>query len=267
MWTPQPSDRTSVRTVVVADVRGSTREAIDAYAAENESIHVVVRCASGFQGLCAIRAHKPDLVFADVELSDMSGLQMMQRLAQESASHMVFVSRTPSAAAQASALGAQAHLLHPFGRTSIDAAVTRVRQAREHARREVALPRQLPLKVMREADNEGPLTSVTIRGRTSDVVVAVDQIDWIEGADYYTGIHVGTKVHLLRQTMASLEQRLDPRHFYRVHRSAIVNLRRVAEVTQTQKGDPSVVLVTGKRLKVTRARRDHLERLLPQAGR
>lgn len=94
------------------------------------------------------------------------------------------------------------------------------------------------------------------------IVVATRDVDWIEGADYYAKLHLGTKVHLLRETLASLEARLDPARFLRVHRSALVNLSRVKSVEAGERGDGVVVLAGGTRVKVMRARREELERRL-----
>lgn len=94
------------------------------------------------------------------------------------------------------------------------------------------------------------------------IVVATRDVDWIEGADYYAKLHVGAKVHLLRETLASLEERLDPTRFLRVHRSVLVNLTRVKSVEAAERGDGVVVLAGGTRVKVMRARREELERRL-----
>jgi two-component system LytT family response regulator len=96
------------------------------------------------------------------------------------------------------------------------------------------------------------------------IVVATRDIDWVEGADYYAKLHVGPKVHLLRETLSSLEQRLDPRRFMRINRSVIVNLTRVKSVESHLRGEGLVVLEGNVRLKVTRARREELERKLEE---
>jgi two-component system LytT family response regulator len=100
-------------------------------------------------------------------------------------------------------------------------------------------------------------------GRT--VFVRVDEVDWIEADDYYAKLHVAGKTHLLRETMASLEARLEPTRFFRVHRSAIVNLDRVREVQFLFRGEHVVILHDGTRLKLGRSRLEKLEAML--AGR
>jgi two-component system, LytTR family, response regulator len=100
-------------------------------------------------------------------------------------------------------------------------------------------------------------------GRT--YFIAVSAIDWIEGADYYAKLHVGGRVHLLREPLRSLEQRLDPTRFARVHRSAIVNLARIREIRVAARGDHTLVLDDATRLRLTRGRRRDLEALIETA--
>ena len=92
------------------------------------------------------------------------------------------------------------------------------------------------------------------------------EIDWIEAADYYVEIHAGGATHLLRETMAKLEGRLDPRRFARIHRSAIVNVERVREIERLDGGDQVVVLRCGKRLRLSRGRRKSFEAALPRTA-
>ena len=110
-----------------------------------------------------------------------------------------------------------------------------------------------------------PITRLAIRetGRTYFVPVAA--IDWIEGADYYVKLHVAGRVHLLREPLRSLAQRLDPTRFARVHRSAIVNLSRIREIRMAARGDHTLVLDDTTRLRLNRARRREVEALIETA--
>jgi two-component system LytT family response regulator len=106
------------------------------------------------------------------------------------------------------------------------------------------------------------LTRLAIREAGRTYFVPVDAIDWIEGADYYVKLHVNGRVHLLREPLRSLAQRLDPSRFARVHRSAIVNLSRVREIRVAARGDHAIVLDDTTRLRLTRTRRRDLEALI-----
>ena len=109
------------------------------------------------------------------------------------------------------------------------------------------------------------LTRLAIREAGRTYFIAVDAIDWIEGADYYVKLHVSGRVHLLREPLRSLAQRLDPARFARVHRSAIVNLARVREIRVAARGDHAIVLEDTTRLRLTRTRRRDLEALIELA--
>src|SRR5215218_1604207 len=106
------------------------------------------------------------------------------------------------------------------------------------------------------------VTRLAIRETGRTYFVPVTTIDWIEGADYYVKLHVGGRVHLLREPLRSLAQRLDPSRFARVHRSAIVNLARIREIRMAARGDHTLVLDDTTRLRLTRARRRELEALI-----
>ena len=106
------------------------------------------------------------------------------------------------------------------------------------------------------------VTRLAIRETGRTYFIPVSSIDWIEGADYYVKLHVGGRVHLLREPLRSLSQRLDPTRFVRVHRSAIVNLSRIREIRMAARGDHTLVLEDTTRLRLTRARRRDLEALI-----
>jgi len=118
------------------------------------------------------------------------------------------------------------------------------------------------LPVGAPAPTGGRVTRVAIRETGRTYFIPVASIDWIEGADYYVKLHVGGRVHLLREPLRSLAQRLDPSSFARVHRSAIVNLSRIREIRMAARGDHTLVLEDTTRLRLTRARRRDLEALI-----
>jgi two-component system LytT family response regulator len=125
-----------------------------------------------------------------------------------------------------------------------------------------------PLTAIPGGASEQPTERVSrlaIRETGRTYFVAVESIDWIEGADYYVKLHVNGRVHLLREPLRSLAQRLDPSRFARVHRSAIVNLSRIREIRMSANGDHTLVLDDTTRLKLTLARRRELEALIEAA--
>jgi two-component system LytT family response regulator len=142
-------------------------------------------------------------------------------------------------------------------------AQTRLLEAADHGAEHLTPYDTLPVPVIEKTD--GDLTRLAIREAGRTYFVMVDAIHWIEGADYYVKLHIEGRTHLLRETMRSLEERLSPRRFARVHRSAIVNLARIREIRIAGKGDHVIVLGDSTRLRLSRARRRHLEQLMEHA--
>ena len=102
-----------------------------------------------------------------------------------------------------------------------------------------------------------------IRSAGRVILVETADIDWIEGAGSYVRLHVGSRSYLLRDTLRNLESSLDADRFLRIHRSTMVNLRRVRELRRRSHGESSVLLHDGTELKLSRTYRDRLDRLLP----
>ena len=123
-----------------------------------------------------------------------------------------------------------------------------------------------PLPLGAPAPSIDRVARIAIREIGRTYFVPVSAIDWIEGADYYVKLHVGGRVHLLREPLRSLEERLDPSRFARVHRSAIVNLARIREIRVAARGDHTLVLDDATRLHLTRGRRRDLEALIETAA-
>jgi two-component system LytT family response regulator len=165
------------------------------------------------------------------------------------------------------------YLLKPFDDERFHEALNR---ARAHLRdKDAATLRRRLRDFLHETHDLGrsePTTNYSTRRLTRIVVkegdrilfLKVDDVDWIEAADYYAKIHVGTSTYLIRETLANLEMQLDPERFIRIHRSTIVNLDRVQEMQPWFHGAFVVILVDGTELRLSRSRREHLQSRLQQ---
>ena len=165
------------------------------------------------------------------------------------------------------------YLLKPFDDARFEKAL---RQAKSQIRgREIGRLSERLLALLEERDARGPaaadagraparnyLKRLLVKSAGRVFFLKADDIDWVEAADYYVKLHVGRKGHLLRESMSELEARLDPDKFLRIHRSSIVNLDRVKEMHPRFGGEYAVLLHDGTELKLSRARREHLQRLL-----
>jgi two-component system, LytTR family, response regulator len=208
----------------------------------SSDVECIGECGSAMEGLEAIRKHKPDLVFLDVRMPEYDGFDVLEMLGAEAPPAVIFVTAYDQYALKAFEAGALDYLLKPFNNARFARALNR-------AKERIASRKDPPPKMDRLA--------VKSAGRVSFLTTA--EIDWVEAADYYACLHVGSKTHLLRRSMNELESDLDPALFCRIHRSTIVNLERVRELRFDSDGEYEVVLDNATKLRLSRRYRKELQ--------
>jgi two-component system LytT family response regulator len=231
-------------------------------------VEVIGAFADGPSALAGLESLNPNAVFVDVQMPAMTGFELVDALELDPLPAIVFVTAYDEYAIRAFEVNAIDYLLKPVATDRLAQTVERVRA---HIRgREASLGQDSYRAKMNSLldgvtpDRAHGVGRLIVREVGQIIVVPTRDVDWVEGADYYVKLHVRSTVHMLRESLASLEQRLDARKFLRIHRSAIVNLTRVRAVEASLRGDGVAVLVNGTRLKVTRAKREELERRLEQ---
>jgi two-component system LytT family response regulator len=251
----------TIRTLIVDDEPPARRKLRRLLNYECD-VAIIGECADGPQAVAAIQEQTPDLVFLDVQMPEMDGLGVVHAIGPERMPFVVFVTAYDRYAIQAFEICALDYILKPFSCKRLQAAVGRARCQLELGRsgdveqRLYALLEHL--KPRRESSRRLMLKS---KGRI--YFLKVDEIDWIEAAHNYLVLHVGNKSHLLRETMDSLEARLDPDVFMRIHRSTMVNIERVQEMHPWVRGEHAVILRDGTRLTLSRS---YYERLRQRLG-
>jgi two-component system LytT family response regulator len=249
-------------TVLVVDVEPLARNGLVNLISRDSEFEVLADASNVEDAVAAIQSLKPDLVLLDVQMPDGTGFDVIRRVGLDEMPVVVFVTAYNEFAVDAFEVNAVDYLLKPFDderfARTLQRAKKGVRQADvgELSRKLVDLLGGPPTPVARYAER------IVVKTNGRVYFLRTDEIDWIEAADYYAKIHVGKTSHLLRETMASLEKRLDPNRLFRVHRGAIVNLDRVREMEPYFRGEHVVVLQNGTKLKLSRARRDQLQKLL-----
>lgn len=209
--------------------------------AREPAIAVVGQCGSAEEALAAWPGARPDLLFLDIEMPECDGFALLERLDPAPACAIVFVTAHQQFALRAFDVGALDYLLKPFDDK-------RFQRVLERARERLRAPGDLRRFIVRN-------------GATLDVVRYAD-IDWIEASDYYSTLHVGSRTHMLRRSLADLEALLAPHGFHRIHRSAIVNLERIRALEMREDGEYDVVLESARSLRMSRRyRKPILERL------
>jgi two-component system LytT family response regulator len=252
--------------VLVVDDEPLARSGVAELAGRDPELVVVGQCGDGAGALAAIRSLRPDLVLLDVQLPELDGFELLRRLEPGERPAVVFITAYDHFAVRAFDVHAIDYLVKPFDDTRFAEAVTRAKSAIRDARGGRLNERLSDLleHLAGAPPADGWLTRIVVKTGGRVVLVRVDEIDWIEAADYCVKLHVQDKVHVLRESLQALETRLDPARFFRVHRSAIVNLDRVTELPPFFKGEHVVLLRDGTRLKLSRGRRGQLESRLGQ---
>jgi two-component system LytT family response regulator len=233
-----------IRTLVVDDEPIARARMVSLLREEND-IELVGECASGLQAKSAIEATTPDLLFLDIQMPEMNGLDLARALQSAGTPAVVFVTAYDDYAVRAFEVHALDYLLKPFS-------AERFRSALGHARDYVAKRRANGVPA-REAGRRNRLM-IKSSGRIHFLRMA--DIDWCEAAGNYVRVHVGSQCYLVRDTMSHLESELDPLQFIRIHRSTIVNVDRVQEMQSSFNGEYVVLLRGGTRLTLSRGYRD-----------
>jgi len=233
--------RAKIRAVVVDD-EPLARSSLKVLLRRDPEVELVGECKSGMEALTEIRRKKPELVFLDVQMPECDGFDVLEQLGSEMPPALVFVTAYDQYALRAFEAGALDYLLKPFDNARFERALNRAKERIEQGK-------ETPRKIER----------LVIKNAGQVLFQKISEIDWIEAADYYVCLHVGTKTHLLRRSMSDVDQELEQATFCRIHRSAIVNLERVRQLEISEDGGTDVVLNGGTRLRLSRRYRKELQ--------
>jgi two-component system LytT family response regulator len=254
--------------VMVVDDEPLAREGLADLLRSMPGVEVAGLFPDGESALAAIEERAPDVLCVDVRMPGLDGFDVVAALDPARPPAVIFVTAYDAFAVRAFEVNALDYLLKPVTAERLAAAVARARDrsAGPGSGGEPPDARRLAALLETVAASRHGAGRLIVREVGRIVIIPAAQVDWIEGADYYARLHVGPRSHLMRETLGSLEQRLDPARFLRVHRSAIINLARVRMMEAAERGDATAVLSTGARIRVTAARREELERRLTALG-
>jgi two-component system LytT family response regulator len=259
----------SIIRAVIADDEPAAREVVITLLAEHPEVRVVGEATNGREAVELVRSMRPDLLFLDIQMPDQDGFGVLDALGKDVPRGVVFVTAHDEHAIRAFDVHALDYVLKPFGRPRFNAAVTR---ALERLSQLDALTLHRTLASIAEDRRAGqrpagelsssPPRRIGVRTGAKIVLVDVARIDWVEASGDYARIHAGKQTHLVSQRMNALERLLDAGEFIRIHRSLIVNLKRVRELYRESDGGGTIVLENGVRLRVARGRWDALQSAL-----
>ena len=248
--------------VFVADDQPMARERLVSLLSAEPGIELAGTAASGPEAVEGIRQSTPDLVFLDLQMPGMDGFKVIEAIGVEQMPPTVFVTAYDEYAVRAFEVQAIDYLLKPFGRHRFQSALSRARRHLEHERQREMAGRLAELLRTGRSPSSSASQRLLVKSGGRVSFVDVDQIDWVEAEGNYVRIHAGDQVHVLRETMNGLLDRIGPGQFFRIHRSRIVNVGRVKELLIAGGGDYHVVLWDGTRLGLSRMYRDALQEQL-----
>ncbi len=223
-------------------------------------VTVIGQCSDGESAVEAIERLQPDLVFLDVQMPEMDGFQVVESVGVERMPVTIFVTAFDRYAIRAFDANAVDYLLKPFAPERLSRAVSRAHDKCQGRHEQGTAQRLFSLLGSRLQPDHVQRLAVASGGRI--VFVSVADIDWIEAEGNYARLHAGRRVYDVRETLQGLMEKLDPREFIRIHRSTIVNMRRIREVQPWFQGGHIVLLQSGEQLRMSRYQRDAVERLL-----
>jgi two-component system, LytTR family, response regulator len=255
-----------MRAMIVDDEVGS-RHLLRALLEDEPSVELVGEAGTGRDAIDLVRHRTPDLLFLDIEMPELGGFEVLRELKADRPPAVVLVDGCERYAVKAFEVHACGYLLKPFDRDRLRGALGRAQSqlGTVAGDSDGAGSRVLSLLNQLAARRVGA-PRLVVRTPERAIFLRTETIDWIEAAGKFVHLHVGRTTHPLRESMAELEQELDPARFLRISRSVIVNLDRIQEVQPWFQGDYVLILTDGTRLTSTRGYRENMRRLLGRSA-
>jgi two-component system LytT family response regulator len=240
---------------LIADDEPLARERLRFLLANDEEVEIAGECRNAREVVSHLKSNHVDLLFLDIQMPGKTGLDIFEEIGTARMPLTVFVTAHHQHAVKAFEVHALDYLTKPIEQPRLSAALT---LAKERLISSAAVTTQRTLaSALAQIENKSPVRDkypkrLLIPNGSKNSFVTVNDIEWIEAADYYSCLHVGSNTFLLRQTIKQLSNVLDPEKFVRIHRSAIVNIERVREILREGRNESSVLLASGRRLKMSK---------------
>ena len=255
------TSRTKIRVLIVDD-EPLARRRLRRLLARDEDVEVIGDCANGHEAILTINADSPDLIFLDVQMPELDGFAVLDKL--KTAPYVIFVTAYDQYALAAFEVSAVDYLLKPFDRTRFVKALERAKSRLMTEKGSELNTRTLTLlEELKSRTDHAERLLIKSAGRA--FFLKVDEIDWIEAEGKYVRLHSGKESYMLRESIGNLEAQLDSRKFLRIHRSTIVNIDRVRELQPWFHHDYRVILRDGTELILSRSGRKKLAEILGNA--
>lgn len=250
----------SIRTII-ADDESLARKKLRVLLSSEPGVTVVAECKDGKQTIAAVQTHKPDLLLLDIQMPDLDGFQVQEKIPVDQMPVLIFTTAYDQYAIRAFETNALDYLLKPFNQERLHRALERVKAELLKSHEHSVKARILDL-LGKTKSEPAQLRRLVIRTGGRVVFLELDEVDWIEAAANYVKLHVGKESFLLREGIGHISAKLDPQRFVRIHRSSIVNVSRIRELQPCDSGEYIAVLRDGKELSCSRGCRPQLLKLI-----
>jgi len=252
--------------VVVADDERLARQKMRTLLESEPNITLVAECQDGRQTVSAINCFHPDLLLLDIQMPDLDGFQVLGEISPREMPAVIFTSAYDQYAIRAFEAHALDYLLKPFDKDRLHTAIQRARiELAKSENRDMTHKLLELLSHIRSGANTATTDSqdrLVIKAKGRVIFLDLEEVDWVEAAANYVRLNVGKESYLLRETISRTSERLDPNQFIRIHRSTIVNVRKIKELIPVNSGEYIVVLKNGKELSCSRGYRAFLQKVI-----
>ena len=242
--------------VIMVDDEEPARRLLREYLEGTPGVSIVAECGNGFEAVKAVAEHEPDLMLLDIQMPKLDGFEVVELLERDLP--IIFITAHDEHALRAFEVHAVDYLLKPYSAQRLAEALER---ARERIGRGDA-PASLDELVSAARPDGGDLERILVRDGSDVRVIPTEEVDYIEAHDDAVAIHVGGESHLKAQRLSTLEERLDPKRFIRVHRSFILNIDRLRSIELYAKDSRIAILEDGTKVPVSRSGYSRLRELL-----
>ena len=253
-----------LRTVLVDDEE-LARERLKLMLKTDSDIEIIGECRDGDEALVLLQTTRPDLLFLDIQMPGLTGLEVARQLGIERLPPTVFLTAFREYAVDAFEVAAIDYLTKPVVAAGLQQALTKVRHSIATGDIFAGHKNLVSLLARMErhtTESRAFITRLMVSDGPKDVLIPVREIEWIEASNYYNSLHVKQRTYLLRESLSDLEQRLNPDQFVRVHRSALVNLDYLNDVHREGLREGTLTLKNGSSIRMSKTGRQRLRTLL-----
>jgi two-component system LytT family response regulator len=232
-----------MKKVIIIDDEPLARSVVKEYLSNREDLELVAECNNGFEGVKAIQEHNPDLIFLDIQMPKINGFEMLE-LIEENPS-VIFTTAFDEYAIKAFDVSAIDYLLKPFSKDRFDIAITKWLESNGNETK----------RISNEITNKQPEEQlrIVIKDGANIKIIPTEEVNYIESYDDYVKIHTDEKTYLKHKTMSYYEKALNQSEFVRIHRSYIINLKKLTRIEPFEKNNHRAVLTDGSSLSISRS--------------